>query len=120
MDSDMYRQEMIEVYKNPEHKGELKNATVSCTEFSPTCGDKITVQLKISNDKIEDAKFSGSGCVISVVTSDMLVEKIIGMNIEDVKSMTSQEVLDMLKINLSPARIKCALVCFAAIKKAIK
>lgn len=120
MNSEMYKQEMLEIYKNPENKGELKNATVSCTEFSPTCGDKITVQLIISDDKIQDAKFSGSGCVISVVSSDLIIEKIKGMKIEDVKKMTSQEALSILKIKLSPARIKCALVCFAAIKKAIK
>ena len=79
----MYREHILELYKNPSNFGELKNPTHKHTETNSLCGDEITVQLKVKNNKVEDAKFNGSGCVISMVSSSMLTDKIKNMEIKD-------------------------------------
>jgi nitrogen fixation NifU-like protein len=119
-DNDAYRMELLEIYKHPKNFGKLNGFTNSYTESSPVCGDEIKVELKIENDEVKDAKFSGKGCVISMVSSEFLTSKIKGMKVEDIKKLETEDVLDLLKIkNISPSRVKCALVPLKAIQKSI-
>ncbi len=119
MNSERYKQQILELYKNPENFGEIKNPTYSYTETSPTCGDEIKIELKVKNNKIEDAKFYGSGCVISVVSSSLLTKKIKGMSLLNVKKISDKDVLNYLGIKLTPARINCALVPHRALIKSL-
>jgi nitrogen fixation NifU-like protein len=116
----MYREHILELYKNPSNFGELKNPTHKHTETNSLCGDEITVQLKVKNNKVEDAKFNGSGCVISMVSSSMLTDKIKNMEIKDVKKLDKKDVLKLLKISINPARLKCVLLPLESIRGALK
>jgi nitrogen fixation NifU-like protein len=118
--SDMYKEHILELYRNPSNYGIIKDATHKSTEYNSVCGDEITIHLLVKNGKIRDAKFSGSGCVISMVSSSLFTSRIKGMQIEDVKKISKDDILKLLKIKVTPARIKCALLPLEAVKKALK
>ena len=115
----IYREHLIELYKSPSNYGSLEGANKKATEHNTVCGDEITMQLLVKKGKIEDIKFSGSGCVMSIVSASMLTDKIKGMSLEDVKKLSHKDILEMLKIKLNPARIKCALLPLEAVRKAL-
>ncbi|MEM3141537.1 MAG: iron-sulfur cluster assembly scaffold protein [Candidatus Pacearchaeota archaeon] len=117
---DIYKEHILELYKSPSNFGLLKNPSHEATEYNSFCGDEITVQLNVKKGVIKDVKFSGSGCVISIISASMLTDKIKGQKISKIKNMKSGDVLRMLKMKLNPARTKCALLSFEAIKKALK
>ena len=117
---DIYREHILELYKNPENYGELKNPTHEKTEYNSNCGDEVTMQLSVKNGKIQDVKFHGSGCVISMVSSSLLTNKAKEMNIEGLLKLSKEDVMKLLKIKLNPARIKCALLPLQALKGALK
>ena len=118
--SNIYKEHIIELYKSPSNLGNLKDATHEKTAHNTVCGDEITVQLLVKDGVVQDVKFSGSGCVIAIVASSMLTDKIKDMKVKDVLSMKPEEVLSMLKAKLSPARMKCALLALDAAKGALK
>ena len=117
---DMYREHILELYKSPSNFGVLSSPTHKKTAYNSVCGDEITVELIIKTNIIKDIKFSGSGCVISMVASSILTDKLKGMPTGSVKNMKGEEVLELLKLKLNPARIKCALLCLEAVKGALK
>ena len=118
--SSMYREHILELYKSPSNFGILENATSEATEYNSICGDEITVQLIIKNNRISDIKFYGSGCVISLVSSSLLTNKLKGMKIKDIMKLEKKDILKLLKIPIISSRIKCALLPIQATKKALK
>ncbi len=116
----MYREHILELYKSPSNFGILENPSHEATEYNSVCGDEITVQLAVKNGMIKDVKFQGSGCVISIVSTSLLTNKIKDMNISSVKKLNKNDVLKLLNIKLNPARIKCALLSLEAVKKALR
>ena len=118
--SDMYKEHILELYKSQSNFGSIKNPTHEKTAYNSICGDEITVNLIVKNDIVKEVKFSGSGCVISMVSASMLTDKIKGMKIPDIKNMKAEDVLESLKIKLNLARVKCALLGFEAVKGALE
>lgn len=116
----MYREDIMELYKNPENFGELKNPTHKHTEYNSFCGDEVTITLLVEKEKVKDAKFSGSGCVISTVSSTLLTSKLRGMKISEVKKLSKTDMLNMFKVKINPARIKCVLLPLEAVRGALK
>ncbi len=117
---DLYREQIIDRYKNPHYRGELDPHDISYEDDNPLCGDKIRIEIRLDeNDKITDAVFSGQGCSISQASADLVVESVIGKPLEDVKLMTKDDVLDMLGIKLGPVRLKCALLALKVVKAGV-
>ncbi len=117
----IYREHLIELYKSPNNYGTLESkATHKSTEQNMNCGDEITIELFIKEGIVKDAKFNGSGCVMSIVSASMLTDKLKGMRVEEVRSLDRENIFELLKIKLSPARIKCALLPLEALRKALK
>lgn len=116
---DLYREIILDHYKNPAFKGSIADSDYSFEDENPLCGDQLHIDLK-TDDKgtITDAKFEGHGCAISMASADMLLESLIGKSIEDVKKLNKQDILDMLGIELSPVRLKCALLSLKVAKAA--
>ena len=81
-EDNMYKEHIMELYRNPGNFGELKNPTHAHTETNTLCGDEVTVHLIIENGKVKDAKFHGSGCVMSMVSASLLTDKIKNMGID--------------------------------------
>jgi len=117
---DLYREIIIEHYKNPAHKGVLEPNDITFEDENPLCGDHIRIDLRVNADQvITEAAFSGHGCAISQASADLLLESIIGKSIEDVKKMPKEELLELLGIELGPVRLKCALLPLKVIKAGV-
>jgi nitrogen fixation NifU-like protein len=117
---DFYREIIIDHYKNPAHRGQLEPKDYSFEDENPLCGDFIHVDLTLDeNQKVKDAVFSGHGCAISLASADLLLDAIRGKTLEEVKKLNKQDVLDLLGIELSPVRLKCALLPLKVVKAAV-
>jgi len=118
--SDMYRENIIDLYKHPKNKGIIETPTHESSKNNPLCGDEVTIQLIIKEDKVKDVKFLGEGCAISIASTSMLTDKIKNMGIEEVKNLNKDDIIEMLHIPISPARLKCALLSLETVKGALE
>ena len=117
---DLYREIIIERYKEPENKGVLEPNDITFEDDNPFCGDHIRIDLRLDKDnKIAEAAFSGHGCAISQASADLLIDFIKGKSVEEVKGIYKQDILDLLGIELSPVRLKCALLSLKVLKAGI-
>jgi nitrogen fixation NifU-like protein len=117
---DFYREIIIDHYKNPAHRGQLEQKDYSFEDENPLCGDFIHVDLILDeNQKVKDAVFNGHGCAISLASADLLLDVIRGKTLDEVKMLNKQDVLDLLGIELSPVRLKCALLPLKVVKAAV-
>ena len=116
---DLYRDFILDHYKNPRNFGELPEATHHYHDTNPLCGDEITMYLLVGDDsRIADVHFVGRGCAISQASASILTEEIKGKSLDEVKGIDRDHVLTNLGIPISPARIKCALLSLKALKGA--
>lgn len=115
----MYRREIMELYSEKPNFGILKNHDYEIKLKNPGCNDEIIIQIKINKktNKITDAKFSGTTCFISTISSSAILKNIKGMTIEQVKKLKKEDIDKFLGINIIPTRIKCELLPLEAIKK---
>lgn len=117
---DLYRDQIIERYKNPLHKGDLDPNDITFEDENPLCGDHIRIDLRVGEDgRVTEAAFNGYGCSISLASADLLLESIIGKTVDEVKQLTKQDVLDLLGIELGPVRLKCALLSLKILKAGV-
>jgi nitrogen fixation protein NifU and related proteins len=116
----LYQQNIIDHYKNPRNKGSIENADFVVYEVNTLCGDGLKFFIKLDKTKqsISDVKFEGEGCAISQASASMLSEEIKGMSVEELKNDVNKEfVLDLLGVEVNPARLKCALLGLECLKK---
>jgi len=117
---DLYREVIIERYKNPAYRGELDPHDISFEDENPLCGDHIRIDLRVdSGGIVTEAAFSGHGCAISQASADLLLEYVIGKSVDEIKKMNKDELLDLLGIELGPVRLKCALLPLKIIKAGV-
>lgn len=117
---DLYREVIIDRYKNPRMKGKLDPHDYSYEDDNPLCGDRIRVDLRVDeDDQITEAQFSGEGCAISQASADMLTETIVGKSLQEVRAMGKDDVLELLGIELGPVRLKCALLSLKVVKAGV-
>lgn len=114
---DLYREVIIDRYQNPRFSGTLDPHSHSYEDDNPVCGDHIRIDLRVdANDVVSEAKFTGEGCSISQASADLLMEKITGMPVAEVRQLGKQDILDLLGIELGPVRLKCALLSLKVLK----
>lgn len=114
---DFYREIIIDRYQNPHFKGELDPHDITFEDSNPLCGDELRIDVRVNGEeKIEDARFSGRGCAISLASADLLLEYVQGKSIVEVKALSKDDVLDLLGIELGPVRLKCALLSLKVLK----
>ncbi len=114
---DMYREVILDHYKNPRNRGVLDPADISYEDDNPLCGDRIRIDLRVDDDNvITEVGFSGRGCAISQASASMLTEHILGKSLDEVKQMQKDDMLDLLGIELTPVRLKCALLSLKVLK----
>lgn len=116
---DLYRELIIEHYKNPIYRGHLDPNDIKFEDDNPLCGDHIEITLQLDGNKIIEGRFDGKGCAISQASADLLIEHVIGKSVEEVKKLTKQDILDLLGIDLGPVRLKCALLSLKVLKGGI-
>lgn len=110
--SDMYRQQILDHYKNPRNYGELEDATFEHVGENPMCGDTIKLFVKLADDDetIERVSFIGDGCAISQASASLLSEELGGKTLDEVREMEREDIMDLLGVEVSPMRIKCAVL----------
>ncbi|MBE3569799.1 MAG: SUF system NifU family Fe-S cluster assembly protein [Bacillales bacterium] len=133
----LYRNVIMDHYKNPRNKGSLENGNLTIDMNNPTCGDRIHLTMNVEDGKVADAKFEGEGCSISMASASMMTETIKGKNIETALKL-SKIFSDMMQgkgypddldlgdiealqgVSKFPARIKCATLAWKAMEKGLK
>ena len=112
----LYREVILDHYRNPRNKGTLDPADYSYEDTNPLCGDEVRIDVRVTADRISEIKFSGRGCAVSQASASILTEMVEGMPLVEVKSLTKDDLLEEIGIPVSPARLKCALLGLKVLK----
>lgn len=113
---DLYRDFILDHYRHPRNAGTLEQPDATFEDLNPLCGDKIRMDLKLRDGRVEDVKFLGRGCAISQASASLLTERLVGMSLEDARQLSQEDVLEDLGIEISAARLKCALLSLKVLK----
>lgn len=116
----MYREHLLDHYKNPRNKGTIKNPDIIYMDDNPLCGDEIEITAKLNGKKIKEIRFNGKGCAISQASASMLTETLEGKSLDEVKKFGTDDIVKMLGIELSPIRVKCAVLSLKILQAGIE
>jgi len=111
MSRDMYRERILDHYRSPQNYGTIEDPDITYEDVNPSCGDEIQMYAVVDeNGEVVDVKFDGQGCAISQASASLLTGKVKGMTLEEVREIETEDVKEMLGIELSPVRVKCAVL----------
>jgi nitrogen fixation NifU-like protein len=106
----LYREYIIDHYKNPRNFGELAERDVEFQDRNPLCGDELGVHIKLDGDRVSELRFHGQGCAISQATASIISDELIGKTVAEIAELDRHFVVDEIGIELSPTRLKCGLL----------
>jgi nitrogen fixation NifU-like protein len=117
----LYREVILDHYKNPRHHGTLEPCDAHAEGQNPLCGDEVVITVAFGEDgeTIKDVRFSGRGCAISQAATSMLMELVVGKKATDVAALPKDELLEEIGIPLTPVRLKCAMLGLGVLKVAL-
>ncbi|MGE5691302.1 MAG: Fe-S cluster assembly sulfur transfer protein SufU [Pseudomonadota bacterium] len=117
----MYREVILDHYKNPRGHGDMEGADAEAEGQNPLCGDEVSIYVRFAADgeTIDEVKFQGRGCAISQASTSMLTEMVQGRTAAEVAALPKEELLDEVGIPLTPVRLKCALLGLGTLKVAL-
>ena len=116
VDDQFYREFILDHYKNPRNFGRIDGADISHEEYNPLCGDLVGMDFSVRDGVIDDVRFHGRGCAISQASASLLTERLKGISLEEARKISKEDVFEDLGIDISPARIKCALLSLKVLK----
>ena len=113
---DLYRDYILEHYRRPHNFGVLESPSATFEGSNPLCGDRITMQLSVDDGVVREIGFTGRGCAISQASASLLTDEVKGKPVADAAALGATDLLDLLGIDISPARLKCAMLSFDALQ----
>ena len=119
MDDQLYREYILDHYKHPHNHGSLEHPDMEAHDLNPLCGDELTFQVSLGeNGKVNEVAFDGHGCAISQASASMLSDELRGLTTDELIALNHQTVLDLLGIEISATRMKCAMLGLKVVKAA--
>jgi nitrogen fixation NifU-like protein len=115
----LYREYIIDHYKNPRNFGELEQRDAEFEDRNPLCGDELGVQIKLDGDRVSDLRFHGQGCAISQATASIISDELKGKTVSEISELDRHFVVEELGIDLSPTRLKCGLLSLKVVQGAL-
>jgi len=116
----LYSDTLLDHFRNPRNYGSLPSPDVAYEEFNPLCGDRIRIELMISDNRIAAARFVGDGCAISIAAASMLTVLVLDADIDQSPVISSEKLISSLKSDIKPSRMKCALLPLDALRSCVK
>ena len=118
----LYRDFILEHYRNPHNKGYLDPHDLHFADSNPTCGDEMSMTLRLdpTGSKIADVAFDGRGCAISQASASIMTDNLRGQTLDEVRAMNPKDLLDELGVPIGPARLKCALLAYKVLQGAVR
>ena len=116
----LYSDILLDHFRHPRNYGDLTAPDISYENFNPLCGDRIRIEVKLNNNVVQEARFKGDGCAISTAAASLLTELIVGAEIEEVRSISDDQVIAALESEIQPARIQCALLALEGLRAGLK
>lgn len=116
---DLYRDYILEHYRRPHNFGVIEDADASYEGSNPLCGDRITLMLGVKDGIVDRVGFTGRGCAISQASASLLTDEIKGKPVAEVSAFRADDLLDLLGIEISPARLKCAMLSHDSLQHAL-
>ncbi|HEX6818633.1 MAG TPA: iron-sulfur cluster assembly scaffold protein [Ktedonobacterales bacterium] len=116
---DIYRQYILEHFREPRNYGHLEHPDFAATDTNPLCGDRIEIDLAVQENRVTAVRFSGRGCAISQAAASMLTERIEGSTLDELRALRPSDILEMLGIEIGPARQRCALLSLRVLHQGI-
>jgi nitrogen fixation protein NifU and related proteins len=107
---DLYRDYILEHYRRPHNFGVIEEPSATFEGANPLCGDRITMQLGVKDGVVEQIGFTGRGCAISQASASLLTDEVKGKPVDAVVDLRADDLLELLGIEISPARLKCAML----------
>ncbi|OGY26292.1 MAG: hypothetical protein A2Z11_02445 [Candidatus Woykebacteria bacterium RBG_16_43_9] len=120
MEDQIYRQELLDIIRNPSNRGEISKPDLEARAVNPLCGDEVKLQIKLkSGEIVEKAVFSGNGCAISQASASLLTQNIEGKKLSGIRKLKGNDILKLIGISPSPSRIGCALLSLEVLMEAL-
>ncbi len=119
MSDSLYHDNLLLHYHRPKNYGLFSDFDIETRGNNPLCGDSLTIRLKFNGEVVADVSFEGEGCVISRAAASLVSEHVKGKSCEEVRAMTSQDVMTLLGVTVMPARMKCAMLALETIQKTV-
>ena len=118
---DLYRQYLVELYRHPHNFGRLEAPDVRQEGHNPLCGDQVTIDLALSDDRVAEARFDGKGCAVSVAAASILTDLAPGKSADELLAMTDQDMVAEMGLDgLTPARLKCAILALKTMQTGLR
>jgi nitrogen fixation NifU-like protein len=114
----LYRDYILDHYKNPRNFGTLEPHDLGWHDHNPLCGDELGVHVVVEDGRVADLRFHGQGCAISQAAASIVSEELIGKRVEELPELSADWLIDLLGIDISPTRRKCALLSLKVMRGA--
>ena len=116
----LYSEIILDHFRYPRNYGSLPAPDISYEDFNPVCGDRIRIEMKLKHRIVEDARFRGDGCAISIAAASLLTELIVGIDIGAVEAIPDDRLISALESDIKPARVQCALLPLEALRAGLR